>query len=106
MIVVCRNAEKRFDKPILSACNGYGQIFIENLLPNQRFGMETVKYFTVSTNYNRYKKREIHNLPFKILVILRIAFGFIFISVFITIVIEVSSCRIKSVNYNTGKLYF
>ena len=47
MIVVCRNAEKRFDKPILSAlhkwilknsfvhdihCNGYSQIFIENLL--------------------------------------------------------------------------
>ena len=69
MIVVCRNAEKRFDKPILSAlhkwilknsfvhdihCNGYSQIFIENLLPNQRFGGETVKCFTVSTNYNHY----------------------------------------------------
>ena len=35
-------------------CNGYSQIFIENLLPNQRFGVETVNYFTVSTNYNHY----------------------------------------------------
>ena len=72
MIVVCRNAKKRFDKPILSAlhnwilknlivhythCNGYSQIFIENLLPNQRFGVETVNDFTVSTNYNHYSKK-------------------------------------------------
>ena len=37
-------------------CNGYSQIFIENLLPNQRFGVETVNDFTVSTNYNHYSK--------------------------------------------------
>ena len=71
MILVCRNAEKRFDKPILSALqnwiiensilhdthfNGYRQIFKENLFPNQRFGVETVNAITVSTNYNHYNK--------------------------------------------------
>ena len=56
MIIVCRNANRRFDKPLLSGfskikfynlilrnnhCNGYGQIFFENLVQNQRFCVET-----------------------------------------------------------------
>lgn len=56
MIVVYRNAKKRFDKPIISAfskiksavlfCTTFiamvkVQIFFENLIPNQRFGVET-----------------------------------------------------------------
>ena len=35
-------------------CNGFGQIFFENLYPNQRFGVETVMGITVSTNQNHY----------------------------------------------------
>ena len=65
MNVVCRNAKKRFYKPILSFlriqmnirlnsldihCNGYSQIFYENLLTNQRFGAEIVFLNTISTN--------------------------------------------------------
>ena len=57
MTIECRNAEKRFDKPIYRFlriqmnvrlnsldihCNGYSQIFFENLLTNQRFGVEIV----------------------------------------------------------------
>ena len=64
----CR-AHKRFAKPILSVlrfqmnihlnlldihCNGYSQIFFENLLPNRRFGVETASLSTISTNYNHY----------------------------------------------------
>ena len=69
MNILCRNAKKRFDKPILSVlqiqmdihlnlldihCNGYSQIFFENLLPNRRFGVEIVFLITISTNYNHY----------------------------------------------------
>ena len=68
--IECLNAQKRFDKPILSVfvnsnechlnsldihCNGYSQIFFENLLPNLRFGVEIVNIFTISTFYNHYK---------------------------------------------------
>ena len=35
-------------------CNGYSQIFFENLLTNQRFGVEIVFLITISTNYNHY----------------------------------------------------
>ena len=57
MIIECRNAKKRFDKPSSSAsaksnnknliwldnhCNGHRQIFKENLQPNRRFGVETM----------------------------------------------------------------
>jgi len=35
--------------------NGFGQIFLENLYPNQRFGVETVISITVSTNHNHYR---------------------------------------------------
>ena len=57
MTIERRNAKKRFCKPILSVlriqmnihlnslyihCNGYSQIFFENLLPNRRFGVEIV----------------------------------------------------------------
>ena len=67
--IECRNAQNRFDKPILSVfvnsnechlnsldihCNGYSQIFFENLLPNRRFGVEIVVKDTISTNYNHY----------------------------------------------------
>ena len=71
MTIECRNAFLRFDKPILSVfansnersfeladihCNGYSQIFFENLLPNLRFGVEIVSLTTISTNYNHYTK--------------------------------------------------
>ena len=71
MTIECRNAEKRFDKPIYRFlriqmnvrlnsldihCNGYSQIFFENLLTNQRFGVEIVFFITISTNYNHYNK--------------------------------------------------
>ena len=36
-------------------CNGYRQIFFENLLWNQRFGVEIVYLTTISTIYNHYK---------------------------------------------------
>ena len=35
-------------------CNGYRQIFFENLPPNQRFGVEIVYFTTISTIYNHY----------------------------------------------------
>ncbi len=69
MIVVCRNAKNRFDSRFYRLriikllnnfimhnihCNGYSRIFKENSLPNQIFGVETVKFFTVSTKYNHY----------------------------------------------------
>ena len=69
MIVVFRNAEKCFEKPILSAlhhlnfniqmmhdnhCNGYRQIFFENLLANQGFAVETAIFVAVSINHNHY----------------------------------------------------
>jgi len=69
MIIECRNPKKCFYKPILSAlaklnfqkfnfaythCNGHRQIFKENLLPNQRFGVEIVYIYTISTFYNHY----------------------------------------------------
>ena len=69
MIIECRNAKKRFDKPSSSAsaksnnknliwldnhCNGHRQIFKENLQPNRRFGVETMLVSTVSIIYNHY----------------------------------------------------
>ena len=35
-------------------CNGYSQIFFENLLTNRILGVETVSLSTISTNYNHY----------------------------------------------------
>ena len=35
-------------------CNGNRQIFIENLWPNQRFGVEIVRICTISTFDNHY----------------------------------------------------
>ena len=75
MNIECRNAQNRFDKPILSVfvnsnechlnsldihCNGYSQIFFENLLPNLRFGVEIVNIFTISTFYNHYNCVSFH----------------------------------------------
>ena len=32
----------------------YRRIFFGNSIPNEMFGIETVYFYTVSTNYNRY----------------------------------------------------
>ena len=37
-------------------CNGYSQIFFENLLTNRRLGVAIVSLSTISTNYNHYNK--------------------------------------------------
>lgn len=49
MIVEYRNAKKCYVHR-----NGYSQIFLENLFPNHRFGVEIVLNYTISTYYNHY----------------------------------------------------
>lgn len=44
-------------------CNGYSQIFFENLLTNQSFGVEIVFLITISTNYNHYEKSQEQKKP-------------------------------------------
>ena len=69
MIVICRNAaafrksryyrllaKLFFVNTILHYIHSkdYSRIFKENSIPNEIFGIETVYFYTVSTNYNRY----------------------------------------------------